>query len=86
MEQYLIDTNAVSDYFSSSFSEEGIQFMDAVLDAVPNLSVITQIEPLCWNTNTAIEQKVNEFIDDSTILAITTDVIRYCIKVRKAKK
>jgi len=47
VEQYLIDTNSVSDYFSSSFSNVGMQFMGTVLDAVPNLSIITQIELLC---------------------------------------
>jgi hypothetical protein len=47
MEQYLIDTNSVSDYFSLSFSDAGMKFMDTVLDAIPNLSIITQIELLC---------------------------------------
>ncbi|MDQ6761144.1 MAG: hypothetical protein M3015_00780 [Bacteroidota bacterium] len=44
MEQYLIDTNIIPDYFTASFSPAGIQFMDAI----PNLSVISQIELLCW--------------------------------------
>jgi hypothetical protein len=48
MGQYLIDTNVVSDYFSASFSDVGMEFMDAVIDAVPNISVITQIELLCF--------------------------------------
>lgn len=43
MEQYLIDTNVISDYFSASLPENGLQFMDSVLDAVPKLSIITQI-------------------------------------------
>jgi len=51
MEQYLIDTNVVSDYFSSSFPKTGMLFMDSVLDNEPNLSFITQIELLFWNTN-----------------------------------
>ena len=55
MEQYLIDTNIVSDYFSASLPSEGLKFMDSVIDAVPNLSVITQIELLCWKTEAAKE-------------------------------
>jgi hypothetical protein len=50
MERYLIDTNVVSDYFSASLPASGLQFMDSVIDVVPNLSVITQIELLCWKT------------------------------------
>lgn len=58
MEQYLIDTNVISGYFSASLSEGGLQFMDAVVDAVPKVSVITQIELLCWKTDKFKEQRV----------------------------
>lgn len=51
MERYLIDTNVISDYFSSSLPANGLQFMDSVIDAMPNFSVITQIELLCWKTD-----------------------------------
>ena len=52
MEQYLIDTNVVSDYFIASFPVGDLKLMDSVFDSVPNISVITQIELLCWQTNT----------------------------------
>ncbi|HDP55568.1 MAG TPA: type II toxin-antitoxin system VapC family toxin [Bacteroidetes bacterium] len=86
MEQYLIDTNVISDYFSASLPENGLQFMDAVIDAVPNLSVISQIELLCWKTDAAKEQRVKDFIADSTIFDITTDVISHCVNIRRNKK
>jgi hypothetical protein len=35
MEQFLIDSNVISDYFSASLPENGLQFMDSVIDAVP---------------------------------------------------
>lgn len=86
MEQYLIDTNAISDYFSASLPPSGLQFMDTVIDAVPNLSVISQIELLCWKTDIAKEQRVKEFIADSTIFDITPDVITHCVNIRRNKK
>ena len=86
MEQYLIDTNVVSDYFSASFVSSGMQLMDAVVDAIPNLSVITQIELLCWKTDATTEQKVRDFINDSDVLDITPDVIALCVSIRKGKK
>jgi predicted nucleic acid-binding protein len=86
MEQYLIDTNVVSDYFSASFPATGMQFMDAAIDAVPNLSVITQIELLCWEADAATGQKVKDFMADSIILDITPDVITQCVNLRKGKK
>ena len=60
--------------------------MDAAVDAVPNLSIITQIELLCWKTDMAVEQKVKEFINDSLVLNITTDVVTHCVSIRKGKK
>ncbi len=86
MEQYLIDTNVVSDYFSASFPAAGMQFMDAAVDAVPNLSVITQIELLCWEIDTATEQKLKDFIADSIVFDISSDVITQCVNLRKGKK
>jgi predicted nucleic acid-binding protein len=86
MEQYLIDTNVVSDYFTASFSAAGMLFMDEAIDAIPNLSVITQIELLCWKKDAATEQKVKDFINDSIVLDITPDVINHCVNIRKGKK
>ena len=48
MGKYLIDTNCISDYLSASLSQVGMQFMDEVINAVPNISIITQIQLLCW--------------------------------------
>ncbi|MDF2433876.1 MAG: hypothetical protein JWP44_3507 [Mucilaginibacter sp.] len=86
MEQYLIDTNVVSDYFSASFFTVSMQFMDTVFDSIPNLSIITQIELLCWKTDGTTEQKVKDFIDDSIVLDITSNVIAECVNLRKGKK
>ena len=86
MEQYLIDTNAVSDYLANAFPLKGMQFMDTVIDAAPNLSIITQIELLCWNTENDIELNVKSFIADSIILNIDDNVIVNCVAIRKGKK
>ena len=86
MEQYLIDTNVVSDYLSASFSAEAMVQMDTIIDAIPNLSVISQIELLCWQTDAAIEEKVTNFIADSVVLDISQAVITQCVNVRKGKK
>ncbi|MGP8214602.1 MAG: type II toxin-antitoxin system VapC family toxin [Bacteroidia bacterium] len=86
MEQYIIDTNVISDYFSASLPADGMRFMGATIDTIPNLSVITHIELLCWNTDKATERKVENFISDSIVLDITTDVIKHCVSIRKHKK
>jgi predicted nucleic acid-binding protein len=86
MEQYLIDTNVISDYLSASLPESGLLFMDSVIDAVPKLSVISQIELLCWKTDRAKEQSIKDFITDSTIFDIIPDIITHCVNLRRNKK
>lgn len=86
MEQYLIDTNVVSDYLSASFSSAGMSLMDAAIDEIPNISIITQIELLCWNADHDTMQSVKEFIADSVILDISTDVVAHCVALRNSKK
>lgn len=86
MEQYLIDTNVVSDYLSASFPAAGIEFLDTVIDEIPNLSVISQIELLCWNTDESTTENVKDFMADSIILNINPDVIVHCVALRKTKK
>ena len=86
MEQYLIDTNVVSDYFSASFSPKATQFMDQVFDAIPNLSVITQIELLSLQTDLSTDQKVKDFITDSRIVEINEEVITLCVNLRRSRR
>jgi predicted nucleic acid-binding protein len=86
MERYLIDTNVVSDYLSASFPAAGMALMDTAMDAVPNISIITQIELLCWNTDEATTQNVKGFISDSVVLDISPAVISQCVDIRKGKK
>ena len=86
MEQYLIDTNVVSDYFSASLPAAGMLLMDTAIDAIPNISIITQIELLCWTTDAATTQNVKDFIADCEVLDISPDVISQCVALRKNKK
>lgn len=76
----------VSDYLSDSFSPAGMAFMDTVMDAIPNISIITQIELLCWDTDKITTQTVKDFIDDSVVMDISTNVITHCVALRKSKR
>jgi len=87
MERFLIDTNCISDYLSELFPHNAINFMDKVVDNVPNISVFTQIEILCWNTPDARKiEGVKNFLSESNIFEITSDIVLQCVKIRKGKK
>ncbi|NCQ11340.1 MAG: type II toxin-antitoxin system VapC family toxin [Bacteroidetes bacterium] len=44
--KYLIDTNSIIDYLSNKLPTSGMDFMNDVVDAIPNVSVINKIELL----------------------------------------
>ena len=86
MERYLIDSNIVSDYLSGALPENGTLFIDNVINAVPNISVITQIEVLCWDTDEITIALINEFINDSNIYNINNHIVKNCVAIRKGNK
>ncbi len=60
--------------------------MDKVIDAVPNISIISQLELLCRKTDETTTLNVKDFIDDSVVLDIIPAVVMHCVKLRKIKK
>jgi predicted nucleic acid-binding protein len=84
MGQYLIDTNIVSKYLSGLLPVKGELLLDTVVDSIPQLSVITQIELLSWRSG--FEGRVGEFVNDSIIFALTPEVVEACIKLRRERK
>lgn len=86
MEQYLIDTSVVSAYLSATLPSGGLALMDRAIDAVPKISIITQIELLCWNTDAFILQNIKDFIADSIVLNISQEIVTECVRTRRNKK
>lgn len=84
MEQYLIDTNIVSKYLSGLLPAAGEQLLDSIIDATPALSVITQIELLSWKSG--FETQIGEFVGDSIVYALTDEIVKTCITLRRERK
>lgn len=88
MEQpkYLIDSNAVIDYLGKKFSANGMNFMNSIIDAVPNVSVITKIEVLGFNAPDEHYQLLADFMNDATVLNLTGSTVNASIGIRKRNK
>ena len=84
--QYLIDTNAVIDYLGGKLPSTGMDFMNSVINAVANVSVVTKIEVLGFNAPDEHYQLLANFMDDATILDLTNTVVDVCIDIRKKIK
>ncbi len=87
MGQYLIDNNVISSYFSGLLNAQSTGFISDIIDQVPNISVITEIEALTWvNPDKKKEQIVREFIQDSKILTISPEIVQHCVTLRRSRK
>lgn len=87
MEQsYLIDTNVISDFLEKSFTENGMTFLKIILNEIPVISFITQIELLSWKTSENKEEIAEDFIYFCKIITISDDIVNNCIKIRRSKK
>lgn len=87
MEKYLIDNNVISSYFSGDYSQTAMDFVAGILDQIPNISVITQIEALSWRSGDVKKEAiVKDFIEDANKLPLSPDVVLSCVEIRRNKK
>jgi hypothetical protein len=84
--QYLIDTNTVIDYLGKNLPVNGMNFMNDIIDAVPNVSVVTKIEVLGFNAADEHYQMLSNFMNDATIFDLTSNIVDASILIRKKHK
>jgi predicted nucleic acid-binding protein len=85
-QRYLIDTNVVVDYLGRKLPEVAMVYMDDVIDAVPNVSVVTKIEVLGFNTPDEYYHLLVSFMADALVFDLSEGVVNECIKLRKLYK
>lgn len=87
MGQYLIDNNVISHYFSNFFSPKGMAFVADIIDQIPNISVITEIEALSWTSKDKNKEKIlRQFINDANIIGLSKDVVNHVLPFDVIKK
>ncbi len=87
MEQrYLIDSNAVIDYLSGELPNDGMMFMNTVINNIPLISIISKIEVLGYNTSQEAHQLLLDFIGDSIVIRLSENIVNKTISLRKEYK
>lgn len=82
---YLWDTNIAIYYLQQQFSSSAEKFIDSILiDDQPTISVITEIELLCWKTATVEDlQVLNNFINDAMVVELEPAIKIKTAEIRK---
>lgn len=83
---YLIDSNVLIDYVAERFNANQLKSLDRIFDEELNISVITKIEILGFNSLPNEEIKMKIFLSSSTIISLTDDIVERTIHLRKTTK
>ena len=84
--QYLIDSNVVIGFLDSKLPEKGMVHVSKIIDAVPNISVITKIEVLRYNTTSSNLKILEDFMDFSNICELETKIVNETINLCRQSK
>ncbi|TZF86543.1 type II toxin-antitoxin system VapC family toxin (plasmid) [Pedobacter sp. BS3] len=82
----MIDSNVLIDYTAECFNPEQLVALDGIFDHSFNISIITKIEILGFNSIPEEEQKMSTFLKLATILPLTDDIVDTTITIRKKIK
>ena len=82
--RYLIDTNALSDYFGEKLPLNGLDFIDILVNENPQISVMTRIESLSYLTPQI--ETFRSFVNYSTVFDLTEDIIVRTIALRRSRR
>jgi predicted nucleic acid-binding protein len=85
---YIFDTNVVIDYIQGNFSDKESVYVESLLfENIPNISVITEIEVLCWKHNKEEEvEQYKQFIARANVIELYNNVKLKTIDIRKSNK
>ena len=84
---HLIDTNIFTLYTQGELSDKGNDLIDSILNNFScQISVITRIELLSWNTNEETTKLIHEFIRISKEFGLTEEIIIKTGEMRRNKK
>jgi predicted nucleic acid-binding protein len=83
---YLLDSNVIIGYLVGAIPDPGMAAVSDFVDAVPHISVISQIEVLRFVDTPENERVLADFVDAATIHPLNDPVIHRTITLCKQNK
>lgn len=84
--EYQIDSNIIIDYLDNKIPAKGMELVSEIVDATPNISVITKIEVLRFNTTDTAYKILDSFIGICYSLTINDAIVDKTIEICKQHK
>ena len=83
---YILDSNVIIGYLAGQIPPSGMEIVSEIVNNIPNISVISQIEVLRFNDTPENEAILEEFINISKIYPLSNNVVEHTIKLCKQIK
>lgn len=83
---YLIDSNIVIGYLDNKIPEKGMALLNNIVDDIPNVSIITKIEVLRFDTSEKTYKILSDFMDNSLVHNLSDNVVNETILLGKNRK
>jgi len=85
-QEYLLDSNVIIGYLAGRIPASGMKILSEIIDKVPNISVISQIEVMRFNDTQENEAILEKFINLSKIYPLSINVVKHTINLCKKSK
>jgi predicted nucleic acid-binding protein len=82
----LIDSNIVIGYLDRTLPPKGMEIMSSIIDEIPQVSVITKIEVLRYNTSIDGYKVISDFISECKVLQLNDAVVDKTIEICKSQR
>jgi|SRR6476659_4458490 predicted nucleic acid-binding protein len=80
--KFLLDSNAVIDFLGAKYPQEAMNFLKSVVDDIPNISIISEIEVLSYKTDEEEYKVLQNFCMDAVVLELSDEIVTKTIEVR----
>jgi len=84
--KYLLDSDVIIGYLAGKIPQDGMKIISEIVDQIPNISVISQIEVLRFNDSPENEAILENFINSSVIYPLSKNVVKCTIELCKQNK
>jgi len=84
--KFFLDSNVIIGYLAGRLPPKGMKIVSEMVDQIPNISVISQIEVLRFNDTPANEAILERFINTSAIYPLSGNVVKRTIEICKQNK
>jgi predicted nucleic acid-binding protein len=85
-QEYLLDSNVIIGYLAEKIPASGMKILSEIIDKVPNISVISQIEVMRFSDTQENEAVLEKFINLSKIYPLSNNVVKHTINLCKKSK